>query len=293
VKGFIARYDDGKLKSGTLDGDQTIKGVPCLGDKDIELNESGEPIIFTAAGNITIGSTVLHRGDSFIGVYKKQDSITILPAQCAPNIECLSDAIKTIQGELIEKLKAGILQHSSKFPFGNIGKIQSQSFTWNGAPDHIDFHQDISVENMFTNPPFADCDGKVHIDLTVKWVVTKSFAAQWITAWPASIGGSISHGLCPGTSAIETAANVAASIFSHVREMLDNAVGNLRDQVQSTMKNSVIQKEIAEATLAKYEPLVQALETNDKVIHGSIQIDGLSINGQGLELSYEYSLLKQ
>jgi hypothetical protein len=293
AKGTIRLYDDGSLQSGTLEGDQLIKGIPCLANKYVELNKAGEPIVFTAAGDYTIGATVLHRGDAFNRVYKKQDQITILPTQCSPKTECLADAIGKIEADLIAKLQAGIREHSSKIPFGNIGNIQSQSFNWNSASDHIDFHQDISVENMLTNPPFKDCDVRIHIDLTVKWAITKSFAKQWVAAWPASIGGNISHGVCPGTTAIEAVASVASAIFSHVREMLDNAVGNLRDRIQSTLNNSVVQKEIAATALAKYEPLLQILESNDKVIAGSIQIDRIFIDAQGLELSYEYMLRKE
>jgi len=282
------------LESGTLEGDQVIQGIPCLGNKPVELNAAGEPIQFTSAGDYTIGSTVLHRGDDFIGVYEKKDHITVLPTKCSPGKECLSGAISFIQQELITQFQNGLRQNSGKFPFGNIGNIQSKNFSWNGASDHIDLHQDIFVESMFTNPPFSDCDANIHIDITLKWVVTQSFGArQWIVAWPASIGGGYGHGVCPGTAAIETVVAAASALFGHVRDLLDAKRQNAANQIEAAAQKYAIQKQIGDLALDKYRPLVQALEAGGEVVPGSIAIDSLYIDGDGLELGYLYRVLKK
>jgi hypothetical protein len=174
-----------------------------------------------------------------------------------------------------------------------MGKIEGHDFSWNAAPDHIEFHQGVFVESMFTNPPFSDCDAQLHIDVTVKWVINDLFGGrQVINAWPSSIGGGLSYGFCPGTAAIQGVAGVAYGLFGHVREMMDRGVQHASDALRAGMQNSVIQHQIGQSTLDSYRQIVQVTESNGQVVPGSIRIKSLFIDDQGLELSYQYSVRK-
>ena len=230
VKGFVKLREDGSLDSALLSGDQKIDGVPCMGDHSVSINQRGVVTNCVISGDYGIADSHFHRGSLYNGTFQRSEKILVINAVCVgPNPQnlCYSSAFGDIQANLLAQFDGLIRQHSGKFPFGNIGKIQSTAFTWNPAPDHIDFHQTVSVESMLTNPPFADCDVTIHINLTVKWNLLNLFGGrQVLNAWPSAMDGTLSYGLCPGTAALQVVANALSDVLSGLRSLLDIGPGS-------------------------------------------------------------------
>ena len=293
VKGEIWLRDDGSLLDGVLSGDQTIGGIPCMGDRGIQLNAHGQPISFTAAGPYKIGNETLSRGQPFYGSYSKSGVFPVLdatkkldgsPADAFANQ--MTQSMTQIDQDLVTKAKDAILGHSSKFPFGNIGNIQDHDFRWSGSGNRLTIHQEFHVQNMFTNPPFADCDAELKLDVVVTWNISNGFMKQYVTAWPSQISGGYSHGVCPGTAAIETIGAALYDLFPHIRELIDTKVsGSLSD----LKKESLIQKTIGDAALAE----LRLITGDPSLVPGSLKIDSLLIENGSLNLHYSYLATKQ
>jgi hypothetical protein len=179
---------------------------------------------------------------------------------------------------------------SSKFPFGNISTIQDHDFVWNASGTVLNISQQLHVQKLFTNPPFADCDGDLKLDATVTWVVVKEFMKQSVVAWPSTLTISYKHGLCPGTAAIETIAGALADLVPHIRELIDSKTSGA---LASLAQKSVIQKEIGDTTLAKYGQLLQFLQTDGTFVPGSLQIDSVLVENGNLNLHYSYGISVQ
>ena len=286
VKDEITIQDSGVLASGILSGDQMIDGVPFMGDQYIQLNDKGHPIYFTAAAPYTIGMTQLQRGQPFLGTYQKQGVLPIFDGSKGE----LANAMQQLQGELISKATDAVRTISSKFPFGNIAGIQDHDFVWSGSGNTLNISQQLHVEKLFTNAPFADCDGDLKLDATVTWLVVPEFMKQSLVAWPSTLTISYKHGMCPGTAAIEDITGALYILVPHIREMLDSKTSGL---VNGLAQKGVIQKEIQDVSLAKYEQLLQLLQTDTTIVKYSIRIDSLVIESGSLNLHYSYSVMSQ
>jgi hypothetical protein len=278
VQGYTALTEDGHVTHGNLVGDQTISGIPCMGGTDISLTGAQVPIDFTAASDFTIRDTHLHRGQRFLGTAEVKGTKVVLdPAH-------LAQAVNSIHADLVQKANDAIKQASSKFPFGNIGTIQDHDFRWSASGHELQLHQEFSVQNLFTNPPFSDCDAQVHIDITVRWMAFSGFYGAQIVAWPASIGGGYSHGVCPGTAALEAVAAVGR-IFSHIRELMDQKI---TQPLQALAEKSVIQRQLSSAALSQYDDVIKFAEPG--FLDHSVGIDDLVVDSGSLKLSYHYAV---
>lgn len=283
IAGEIETQGNGyALKSGTLVNDELIDGVPCLGGKPVQLNSAGHPVVFTASSTYKIGDTVLQRGQPFLGTYAKHGVLLIFDGSKGE----LANAIKQLQSDLISKGKTSVLTLSSKFPFGNMGTIQDHDFTWDASGSVLHLSQQLHIQNLFTNPPFGDCDGDLKLDATVNWIVVHEFMKELVVAWPSVLTVSYRHNLCPGTSAIEVAKAVA-ELDPHLRELLDSKISG---PLAGLAQKSVIQKEIGDTAIAKYEQILQFLQTDGSFVPGSLQIDSVLVENGNLNIHYSYSV---
>jgi hypothetical protein len=272
--GFVRLFDNGNLEIGTLEGNQTIAGVPCLGGADIILSDTGEPIVFTAAADWSIGATHLHRGDRFTGTFKITGETVILdPAS-------LSTTLNDVQNQICDKLAAELRKNSSKFPFGRIGSITKHDFRSAVGADHADLHQEIAVKDMLTNPPFADCDSEIAIDATLKWTLVEGFRRPTFKAWISSLGGGISHNFCPGTSLLE--AGIA----------IGNALGLVNFNLASpnALTSPLALKQIDDGQMTQILAFLNSLHPEGRVLDWSFKPTRIFIDHQQLKLAYEYEV---
>jgi hypothetical protein len=270
------------LKSGTLVNDQLIDGVPCMGGAPVQLNAAGHPVVFTASSTYQIGGTVLQRGQQFLGTYVKHDVLPIFDGSKGE----LASAIQQLQAELVSKGSAAVLAMSGHIPFGNMGTVQDHDFSWDAAGSVLHLSQQLHVQNLFTNPGFVDCDGDLKLDATVTWIVVHEFMKQTVVAWPSALTISYKHNFCPGTSVLE-AAKAIADLDPHLRELLDSKISG---PIAALAQRSVIQKEIGDTALAKYEQIIQLLQTDGTYVPGSLQIDSVLVESGNLNIHYSYSV---
>jgi hypothetical protein len=278
ARGDARFYDDGTLAEGTLNGDQTIAGVPCMGGAYVELDKDGSPIRFTASADWSIGSTLLHRGDGFSGTFTVTGTTVIL------DNASLNNTLNSAQALIVfEKLAPELRKHAGKFPFGNIGEIIGHDFRVSLAEDHIDLHQEATVKDFLTNPPFADCDSDIQTDITLKWTISNNFIRPVLVMWYSSMSGSISHNFCPGTSFLEAvleAQRVVGRMFGLV-------VDSLRFP---GIDNPLLTKQFDQKTLAKIHAFLVAAHPNGKVLDWTFKPTRAFIEEGQLKLDYQYEV---
>jgi hypothetical protein len=164
--GLVQIKDNGQLLIGTLDSDQTIAGVPCLAHSDVVLNQDGDVLAFTASADYTIGTTTLHRGQRFIGIYDTQATITVRSGD-----DFQKDLEQVLQ-QIGDGFSKEIASHRNSDVFASMDSIHPQNYSKAISRDHIDFHVEASVENFLKNvPPFAACDCTNSADVTIAWQV--------------------------------------------------------------------------------------------------------------------------
>jgi hypothetical protein len=281
VKSYLLLYDDGKIESANLNGDQTINGIPCAGDQEVDFDNAGRPTTCTLSADYTLGPNHLHHGQRFSNRFNQTVSanFTILQPQDLANL------LGGIANQVTDSGKAQLMKNSSKFPFGNIGNITPHDFRWSPSLDHIDVHEELSVQNMLTNPPFADCDSNVVIDATISWTIAKVFPGKIVAAaWVSKLGGGFSHNFCPGTSVLEAVAAVGR-VFGLIHD-------DLSGPLASAAQSHSVQKNFGPATEQKIEAFLQQLYTGATVVNGSFSPDRLYIENQQLKLAYHYEIVQ-
>lgn len=286
--GLVIFYDDGSLHQGVPVSDTNIQGVPVMGGRVVMLDPDGSPYVFTAASDWSKEATHLHRGEEYLGSYTKNDTFVLL------NNADLTEMINAAVASLIDPLPDKIRENSGKFPFGNMGNMSIHDVRTGLSTDHIDVHGELSVQNMFTNPPFADCDGNIWADFVVRWYTGGMYAMgqnQDLQYKPvfgiyvSQYGGGVSHHFCPGTDFIRAVATIG-SAFGFVAspdQLLQNFVnrfaGKLRFQKALDDKN---QKMIAQ--------YLQAVTQDGEVVADSIRYNRLYIDGGQLKMDYSYEV---
>lgn len=274
---YVRFHDDGSLERATLNGDQIIAGVPCMGGTEVMLGRDGSPIYFTASADWSVGKTKLHRGDRFTGLFTVTGTTVILDKAS------LNAALNGVQKQIVdERLAPEVRKNSGKFPFGNIGKITGHDFRVTLAEDHIDLHQEASVESLLTNPPFADCDSNIEIDITLKWTISNNLPHPVFMMWYSSMSGALSHDFCPGTSTIEAVATIG------------KALGIIHYNLQPPdIKNPLLSKQFDDKTLAIIHAFLAAAHPNGTVLDWSFKPTRVFIDQGQLKLDYEYQVQMQ
>ena len=277
---------NGTVEIGTLNKDTLVSGIPCAGGGDIRLNQSGRAVACRLSADWTLGASHLQKGDFFNGRLTLEDTIHL-----KDNVT-LTASIVDIQNNLLDELSDQLLQSSSKFPFGNMGtpKIHDLRQQFPG-PDNILTHEELSVENLFTNPPFADCDGNIAADTEIGWSISYELGTTYIAVWIRHLHGEISHHFCPGTSTLEA----VGAIWGWLKGDISSYTVGGRAQslatkfIAGTSSHKI--ETIKPAMIAKLAPLIALLPTagqQAKVDPSSLRLKRLYVDAGQLILDYTY-----
>ena len=281
--GLVALREDGGIDQATLATDQVIQGIPCLANSQIIFDECGNPLMFTVSADWSLGATHLKRGDRFGGIFTVNDSITLMDGAT------LNAAVSDIQNDFVDELIGKIKDKSSKFPYGNIGTISKHDFRFSFSQDSMDTHQEVSVQNFLNNSPFADCDGNISADASIRWALSYSRFITTMSVWMSTLSGEITYGFCPTTAALQLAYNA----WALVRGEQFSISSKLNKATSSFQSRAKITKSVQNSMLAKIDDLLPTLKPNAKVLPLSLQITRVYIsNGQlQVDFSYQASLL--
>lgn len=272
VAGYIRFFDNGKIAAAILDGDQKITGIPCMGGKYVYFNKAGKLLSFTAASRYQIGSSVLERGTHFNGIVKIDAKTTLLDSAS------LNAALTGLQSQIIEEISNEMNKHAGKFPYGRIKPITGHNYRISYAIDNVVLHQEADVPDMLTNPPFADCDGKISTDIELRWAITKSNRPTF-RAWVSSMKGEVTYGFCPGTKFLDMAGS-----------FLD-FLGFIKLKFEPVIpENLQYIKEIDEGTSGEIKKFLQAAYPDATVIEDSFKPLSVFIEQNQLKLSYKYEI---
>jgi hypothetical protein len=272
------------VQFGTLQDDTVIDGIPCLGGTQIWFNENGKPVSFTVSSTWTIGTTTLTRGQRFNGRFSLRDTIILMDPGT------LSDAINELQTNYLEELIQKLLKSSSKFPFGRMGTpiIHDVLADFN-ASDYIATHQELAIPELFTNPPFADCDGNISANTVFGWSITYSGHKTRVNLWIAQLSGVISHHFCPGTSTLQA----AGQIWSWIRGIDYTIGGRATLFANKFVQKAEISKEIEKKMIAQISALLPTDKRSAVVDPVSLQISRVYINDAALMVEFTYDATLQ
>ena len=81
VKGPVEKWDNGKLRIGILEGDQTIQGWPAASGGVVSFDESGELISWRTAPEVEIWGRKIPAGSEVLGTPSTASSINVIPRE--------------------------------------------------------------------------------------------------------------------------------------------------------------------------------------------------------------------
>jgi hypothetical protein len=239
------------------------------------------------SANWTLGASHFTKGDYFNGVFALDDTIVLM------DNATLTSAINDLQNKLLSSLSDQIKQKSSQFPLGNIGALRihdlKQQFP---GPDYILTHEELSIENLFTNPPFADCDGNISADTEIRWSLNSTFYDTWVAVWISHMQGEVSHHFCPSTSTLEAAGIVFGLLKGDISEY---TIGGRTQSMAQKFISGTNARRIAElkpTMIAKLAPLIALLPTAGQqatVDTSSLKLEKIYVENGQLMLRYTYN----
>jgi hypothetical protein len=280
---FAASYiefdENGGVQFGTLQQDTIINGIPCLGGAPIWFNHAGKPVSFTLSATWTFGSTTFTRGQRFSGHFSLKDTITLMDPPT------LSNAVHELQMNFLGEVTNKILESSSKFPFGNMGTpIMHDVSARFPDGDYISTHQEVAIPDLFTNPPFSDCDGNITADVIFRWSISYDSHTTWVNLWISRLSGGISHHVCPGTSTLEG----VGAIWSAIRGIDYTIGGRASVLAKKFVSKAQISKPLESKMISKLAPLLPTHGQDAVVDPDSLKFDRVYVHSGALMLDFTY-----
>lgn len=162
-------HEDGSLWMGRLLQNSDIKGFPCKGGTDVELDDEGTPVLATFYAPFTIEGSTYQAGKTYNGYVEKIDSILVLEKND------VADLLNKTKEDIKKILEEKIASQKEHFPFATIDKIDNSTSEFEiVSPNHIKFKFAWRVEDMLENVPLAsDCDCDCGIEINLKWRVNE------------------------------------------------------------------------------------------------------------------------
>lgn len=275
--GYVSFYQTGALRSAIFANNEVISDRPIMAGKFVEFNTSNLPIRFTTSKRFVHGNTTIEAGGLYNGTFSVSGSRVALPP------DQLRSAIDTLIAKLVDQTKSALQGRSGKFPFGNMGSMNGHDFRYTYYRDHVDIHAELWVESFFNNPPFSDCDGNISADTKFFWNAP-SFNSNSFQLWIGPITGTISHGVCPGTKAIEIGAEVGKAL-GLVRYSL--SFSNI-----PVLNHPLFERDFAEKEKNKISEYLSAIYAPATVPMYGIEINGAYIEGNQFKIDYSYSVVE-
>lgn len=86
VKGAVEKWENGKLRSGVLEGDQVIQGWPAASGGKVSFDENGDLFGWTAARDVEVWGAKIPAGSEVLGTPAGSIVINVFPKE-APQFE--------------------------------------------------------------------------------------------------------------------------------------------------------------------------------------------------------------
>lgn len=84
VKGAVEKWENGKLRRGILEGDETIQGWPAASGGEVSFDANGDLFGWTAARDVEIWGTKIPAGSEILGTPQGAFVINVFPKDGAP-----------------------------------------------------------------------------------------------------------------------------------------------------------------------------------------------------------------